>query len=132
MPEDSVIIDLDSGDIDCSGDRYEVLKQCWNIIPSEPRTILVQELETLCRDAGLVPGQEPIDSQFDPAFGASVPDTTTLVDDLNDRGHKAKEPLDDRAIRDSFLRFFCSILGGYEDDGNPDAATLDQGFGWLC
>lgn len=114
MPEDSVIIDLDNGDIDCSGDRYEVLKQCWNIIPSEPRTILVQEIETLCRDAGLVPGQEPIDSQFDPAFDASVPITTTLVEDFDDRGHKAKEPLDDRAIRDSFLRFFCSILGGYE------------------
>lgn len=114
MPEDSVIIDLDSGDIDCSGDRYEVLKQCWNIIPSEPRTILVQEIETLCRDAGLVPGQEPIHSKFDPAFDASVPITTSLVEDLNDRGHKTKDPLDDRALRDSFLRFFCSILGGYE------------------
>ena len=24
------------------------------------------------------------------------------------------EQLDDRAVRDCFLRFFCSILGGYE------------------
>ena len=114
LPEDSVIIDLDTGNIDSTGDTYEVLKQCWNIIPSEPRTILVQEIETLCRDAGLVPGQEPIDSQFDSAFDTSVSAGAALVEDLDDPGHQAKEPLDDRAIRDCFLRFYCSIFGGYE------------------
>lgn len=113
LPEDSAIVDLDTGAVDCSGDRYEVLKAVWRIIPPGPRSMLVSEIETLCRDAGIVPGQEPLDSQVDAAFDASVA-TANLVEDINDGGHAHREPLDDRAVRDSFLRFFTSVLAGYE------------------
>lgn len=113
LPEDSAIVDLDTGEIDCSGDRYEVLKQCWRIIPPGPRAMLVSEIETLCRDAGIVPGQEPLDSQVDAAFDVSVA-SAGLVEDMNDTGHAHREPLDDRAVRDAFLRFFTSVLAGYE------------------
>jgi len=113
LPEDSAIVDLDTGGINCSGDRYEVLKHCWNLIPAGPRSILVSEVETLCRDAGIVPGQEPLDSQVDSAFDISVP-FSSLVDDFHDAGHSEREPLDDRAVRDAFLRFFTSALAGYE------------------
>jgi hypothetical protein len=42
------------------------------------------------------------------------------------------EPLDDRSIRDSFLRFFCSILGGYERFlVVPDADFLTSGNDWF-
>ena len=113
LPEDSAIVDLDTGQVDCSGDRYEVLKAVWRVIPPGPRSMLVSEIETLCRDAGIVPGQEPLDSQIDSAFDASVA-TVSLVENVNDGGHALREPLDDRAIRDSFLRFFTSVLAGYE------------------
>lgn len=112
-PEDSAIVDLDTGGIDCSGNRYEVLKQCWNLIPAGPRSILVSEVETLCRDAGIVPGQEPLDSQVDPAFDTCVP-FTALIGDFHDDGHDTREPLDDRAVRDAFLRFFTATMAGYE------------------
>ena len=113
LPEDSAIVDLDSGEVDCSGDRYEVLKAVWRVIPSGPKSMLVSEIETLCRDAGIVPGQEPLDSQVDSAFEATVA-AAALVENINDERHSQREPLDDRAVRDSFLRFFTSVLAGYE------------------
>jgi hypothetical protein len=68
LPEDSIIIDLDTGEVECSGDRNIFISNTWDIIPESARTVLVSELETLCRDAGIVPGQEPLDladSAFD-------------------------------------------------------------------
>lgn len=101
------------------------------MIPSGPRTVLVSEIETLCRDAGIVPGQEPLDSQVDSAFNASIP--AGLVDDFGSAGHEVpREPLDDRAIRDVFLRFFCSVLGGYERHlVVPDVDFLISGNEWF-
>lgn len=101
------------------------------MIPSGPRTVLVSEIETLCRDAGIVPGQEPLDSQVDSAFNASLP--AGLVDDFGGTGHEAtREPLDDRAVRDAFLRFFCSVLGGYERHlVVPDVDFLISGNEWF-
>lgn len=112
--------------------RYEVLKQCWGVIPSGPRTVLVSEIETLCRDAGIVPGQEPLESQVDSAFSASLP--VGLVDDFggSESSEVAREPLDDRAVRDAFLRFFCSVLGGYESHlVVPDVDFLISGNEWF-
>ena len=130
LPEDSAIVDLDSGEIDCSGDRYEVLKQSWGIIPSSLRSMLVSELETLCRDAGIVPGQEPIDSQIDSAFSVSLP--PRFVEDIDDTRHVVAEPLDDRAVRDAFLRFFCAVLGGYERFlVVPDMDFMTSGNEWF-
>jgi hypothetical protein len=43
-----------------------------------------------------------------------------------------REPLDDRAIRDAFLRFFCGVLGGYERYlVVPDADFLVSGNEWF-
>jgi hypothetical protein len=129
MPEDSTIVDLDSGSVDCSGDRMTVLKSSWGVIPPGPRSVLVSEIETLCRDAGIAPGQEPLDSQIDSAFDASAP--ASLVEDEGTTGDQ-REPLDDRAIRDAFLRFFCSILGGYERYlVVPDVDFLISGNEWF-
>jgi hypothetical protein len=89
----------------------------------------VSELETLCRDAGIAPGQEPLDSQIDSAFDASIP--PSLVED-EFTSHTMREPLDDRAVRDSFLRFFCSVLGGYERFlVVPDVDFLISGNEWF-
>ena len=91
--------------------------------------MLVSELETLCRDAGIAPGQEPLDSQIDSAFDASIP--PSLVQDEG-TSHLAREPLDDRAVRDAFLRFFCSVLGGYERYlVVPDVDFLISGNEWF-
>ncbi len=130
MPEDSTIVDLDSGGVECSGDRMAVLNSSWGIIPPGPRSNLVSELETLCRDAGIVPGQEPLDSLVDPAFDATMP--STPVQDTATLTQQQKETLDDRAIRDTFLRFFCSILGGYERYlVVPDVDFLISGNEWF-
>eukprot|EP00978_Attheya_sp_CCMP212_P000484 scaffold951_cov62-Attheya_sp.AAC.2 len=111
-------------------DRFEVLKQCWGVIPTAARSALVSEIETLCRDAGLAPGQEPLESQIDSAFDASVP--STLVEDYNDKGYQNREPLDDRAVRDAFLRFFSSVLCGYERFlVVPDMDFLISGNEWF-
>lgn len=84
----------------------------------------------MCRDAGIVPGQEPLDSQVDPAFDAAAP--SGLVEYFDDPGHRVREPLDDRAVRDSFLRFFCAILGGYERFlVVPDVDFLISGNEWF-
>ena len=132
LPEDSVIVDLDTGAIDFSGDRQEVLKQCWGTVPAGPRSMLVSEVETLCRDAGIAPGKEPLDSHIDSAFGAAII-PNNVVDDMDDRaGHTQHEPLDDRAVRDSFLRFFCSVLGGYERYlVVPDVDFMTSGNEWF-
>lgn len=106
-----------------------VLNSSWGIIPPGPRSVLISELETLCRDAGIVPGQEPLDSQIDSAFDASIP--AALVED-NTTSNAQHEPLDDRAIRDSFLRFFCSVLAGYERYlVVPDVDFLISGNEWF-
>ena len=130
MPEDSTIINLDTGNVDCSGDRMSVLNSSWGIIPPGPRSVLVSEIETLCRDASIVPGQEPLDGILDPAFEASAP--ASLVEDNIPLSNEDREPLDDRAIRDAFLRFFCSILIGYERFlVVPDVDFLISGNEWF-
>jgi hypothetical protein len=107
-----------------------VLNTSWGVIPPGPRSVLVSEIETLCRDAGIVPGQEPLDSQIDSAFEASVP--AALVEDEIRLSNTNREPLDDRAIRDAFLRFFCSVLGGYERYlVVPDVDFLISGNEWF-
>eukprot|EP00536_Pseudo-nitzschia_multiseries_P012747 jgi/Psemu1/209578/e_gw1.504.17.1 len=130
MPEDSTIINLDTGNVDCSGDRMSVLNNSWGIIPPGPRSVLVSEIETLCRDASIVPGQEPLDGVLDPSFEASAP--TTMVQDVITLSNEDREPLDDRAIRDAFLRFFCSVLVGYERFlVVPDVDFLISGNEWF-
>lgn len=110
--------------------RMTVVNTSWGIIPPGPRSVLVSEIETLCRDAGIVPGQEPLDSQLDPAFDASMP--MALVEDEIPLGNTQREPLDDRAIRDAFLRFFCSVLAGYETFlVVPDVDFLISGNEWF-
>jgi len=127
-PEDSIVVDLDTGAVDCDGDRYETLTSVWNIIPEDPRKLLVSELETLCRDAKIVDGQEPLDSLFDSAFYVDLP----AAIEVYDTNAESKEPLDDRAVRDAFLRFFCSVLGGYERFLLvPDADFLVSGDEWF-
>jgi hypothetical protein len=133
MPEDSTIVNLDSGSVDCSGDRTSVLNNSWGIIPPGPRSVLVSEIETLCRDASILPGQEPLDGILDAAFEVSVP--ATMVEDNIPLSNEDREPLDDRAVRDAFLRFFCSVLVGYERYlVAPDVDFLISGNEWyvLC
>jgi hypothetical protein len=128
LPEDSIIVDLDTGEVECTGDRNMFISNTWDIIPESARTVLVSELETLCRDAGIVPGQEPLDSQLDSAFDVTLP---SAVSDYDLAGSD-REPLDDRAVRDSFLRFFCGVLGGYERYlVVPDADFLVSGNEWF-
>ena len=158
-PDDSIIVDLDSSTISCSGNRYvlsfqgelliietalyssnmalcsiryEVLTSAWDIIPRSARHNLVSELETLCRDAGIVPGQEPLDSLVDSAFDATLPNGLVEDFDVIPDHHKSREPLDDRGLRDAFLRFFCSVLRGYERFlVVPDADFLISGNDWF-
>lgn len=128
-PEDSIIVDLDTGEVACYGDRYEIMNRAWNILPEAPRTTLVSELETLCRDAGIVDGQEPLDSQYDASFDVALP---SAIDDTGISAGGTAEPFDDRGARDAFLRFFCAILGGYERFLLvPDADFLVSGNEWF-
>ena len=108
-----------------------MLSGAWDIIPAVARTNLVSELETLCRDAGIVPGQEPLESLVDSAFDATLP--SALVEDYDVLPeNQTREPLDDRAIRDAFLRFFCAVLRGYERFlVVPDADFLVSGNEWF-
>lgn len=128
IPEDSIVLDLDNGEISCD-DRYETLKAAYQIIPSEPRSMLIKEIEALCADAGIVPGQEPLDSGVDSAIDVTCPRSPV------ESSSKEKQnllPFDDRAVRDNFLRFFCSILGGYERFlVVPDADFLVSGNDWF-
>jgi hypothetical protein len=129
-PEDSIIVDLDTGEIDCDGDCYQLIAETWDLIPKSARAVLVSELQTLCRDANMADGQEPLDSQYDSAFDVSLHDA---VEDTDLSCHSQRgEELDDRAIRDAFLRFFCAVLGGYERFlVVPDADFLTSGNEWF-
>jgi hypothetical protein len=128
FPEDSFIVDLDTGEMDCDGDIPEKIAAAWEIIPENSRANLISELETLCRDAMIVDGQEPLDSCTDSAFFQHLPDAVEGYG-VNT---ESREPLDDRAIRDAFLRFFCSVLGGYERYlVVPDADFLISGDDWF-
>lgn len=101
--------------------RFDILAACWEIIPAEQRTHLVSELEILCRDSGIVPGQEALGQET--SFEATIP---TILNEDHD------ESLDDRAVRDCFLRFFCSILGGYDRFlVVPDIDYLISGSDWF-
>lgn len=128
-PEDSIILDLDNGEISCD-DRYETLKAAYQIIPTEPRSMLIKEIEALCADAGIVPGQEPLDYDgVDSAIDVTCP-RSPVESSSNDTQNRL--PFDDRAVRDNFLRFFCSILGGYERFlVVPDADFLVSGNDWF-
>ncbi|KAL7553196.1 hypothetical protein ACHAWF_016455, partial [Thalassiosira exigua] len=128
IPEDSIIVELDTGEINCDGNRYETLKAAYQIIPTESRSLLIKEIETLCQDAGIVPGQEPLIDSID----SSIDYTAVTSVSKNFSTSKHHEPLDDRAVRDSFLRFFCSVLGGYERFlVVPDADFLTSGNDWF-
>jgi DENN (AEX-3) domain/dDENN domain/uDENN domain len=129
-PEESIVVNLDTGEMDCEGgDRYQMLTQVWNLIPHAPRSALVAELEALCRDVDLVPGQEPLESLVDSAFHVGLLDA---VEGHDVNPHTSRKPLDDRGVRDAFLRFFCSILGGYERFlVVPDADFLVSGDEWF-
>lgn len=128
-PEETIIIDLDTGGVDCDGDRFEVMNRVWETLPLKPRSALVSELEALCRDASIIDGHEPLDSQYDNSFDVTL---SSAVDDLGVMCNATKEPFDDRAARDAFLRFFCSILGGYERFlVVPDADFLVSGNEWF-
>lgn len=134
-PEDSIIVDLDTGEISCDGDRFDVLTKAWDIIPATPRSALVSELEILCRDAGIADGQEPLDSQYDESFDVclqyAVADTAEPYNSVLSTS-ATREPFDDRAARDAFLRFFCAVLGGYERYlVVPDADFLVSGNEWF-
>lgn len=108
-----------------------MLTSAWDILPKTARSNLISELETLCRDAAIVPGQEPLDSLVDSAFDATLP--SELVEDYDVLPeNQTREPLDDRAIRDAFLRFFCAVLRGYERFlVVPDADFLINGNEWF-
>jgi hypothetical protein len=110
--------------------RYETLKAAYQIIPSDSRSVLIKEVESLCQAAGLVPGQEFLDYSVDSTIDSTVP--SNLSHTFGENGNHELEPLDDRAIRDCFLRFFCSILGGYERFlVVPDADFLISGNDWF-
>jgi hypothetical protein len=106
--------------------RFEVLKECWDIIPHQVRSLLVEEVETLCDDAGINPGQEPFEIGIDAALDFSDVSFAPIF------GEDSIEPLYDRAVRDAFLRCFCSILGGYERFLLvPDIDFLVSGNEWF-
>lgn len=110
--------------------RNNVLATSWGVIPPGPRSVLVSEIETLCRDASIEPGQEPLDSQLDSAFVSEMP--SNMVEDSIPYNNPKREPVDDRGIRDAFLRFFCSVLGGYERFlVVPDVDFLISGNEWF-
>jgi hypothetical protein len=106
--------------------RFEVLKECWDIIPHQVRSLLVEEVETLCDDANINPGQESYDIGIETTLDFSDVSFAPMF------GEDAIEPLDDRAVRDAFLRCFCSILGGYERFLLvPDIDFLVSGNEWF-
>jgi DENN (AEX-3) domain/uDENN domain/dDENN domain len=129
-PEESIVVNLDTGEMDCEGDdRFKMFTQVWYLIPHAPRSSLVAELEALCRDVDLVPGQEPLESLVDSAFHVDLIDA---VEGHDVNPTTSRKPLDDRGVRDAFLRFFCSILGGYERClVVPDADFLVSGDEWF-
>lgn len=113
--------------------RYETLKAAYQIIPAQSRTLLIKEIEALCSDAGMIPGQEPLDRSTDGVVAFTMPSTPMGSGHEKDKDHRHQHrPLDGRAVRDAFLRFFCSILGGYERFlVVPDADFLTSGNDWF-
>ena len=132
LPEDSIVVDLETGEIESDFDRMDIINSTWEILPRTARSELVKELQVLCSDAGINDGQEPLDSQYDSAFEVALSDAI-VDDDIDILNTSAdKEPLDDRAFRDAFLRFFCKVLGGYERFlVVPDADFLVSGNEWF-
>jgi len=88
IPEDIFIVDLDTGDIDCNSARFERLKE-------------LEETEALCQDGNIEPGQEPTSAKIEAAL-YMVDVLFAPIFDENDTAM-----IDDRAIRDTFLCFFC-------------------------
>jgi len=79
----------------------------------------------------LVPGKEPIGSQVDGAESLRSQNRFIHVFG-SETQHLNCEPLDGRAIRDAFLRFFCSVLEGYERYlVVPDMDFLISGNEWF-
>jgi len=114
IPEETLIVDLDTGKASCNGDRYALLNSVWSLLPPEPRTKLVEELKLLCRLAGISSGKN------------SLPPSNQFSEQQSD------DNLDDRAVRDAFFRFFCQILSGYENFlVVPDADFLISGEDWF-
>lgn len=107
------------------------MKAAYQIIPSESRNLLIKEVEVICKDAGIVPGQEALDFGFDSS--CQVIESSLLSNvRIFEKKLELHDSLDDRSIRDSFLRFFCSILGGYERFLIvPDADFLTSGNDWF-
>lgn len=86
----------------------------------------MDEIETLCQDAKIYPGQEPTGVEIEAALDLSDVSFSPMFE-----GDDAMS-LDDRAIRDAFLRFFCSVLGGYERFLLvPDIDFLVSGAEWF-
>ena len=134
IPEDAIVVDLETGEVesDRNMDRAAVLETSWDILPRGPRIELVKELQALCDDAEIVDGQEPLDSQYDSAFEVSLPNAVDGDGMVGHDAEKTPEPLDDRAFRDAFLRFYCKVLGGYERFlVVPDADFLVSGNEWF-
>ncbi|KAL3826923.1 hypothetical protein ACHAXA_006003 [Cyclostephanos tholiformis] len=144
IPEDSIIVELDNGEIYCDKNRrvHEssftsrkmgiTLKAAYQIIPIESRTILIKELEALCQDAGIMPGQEPLNCGLDSAYQVIDSTVPFSMDVFAKKKQKHFEPLDERAVRDSFLRFFTASLAGYERFlVVPDADFLTSGNDWF-
>ena len=112
--------------------RYQTLKAAYQIIPIESRTILIKELEALCQDAGIMPGQEPLNCGLDSAYQVIDSTVPFSMDVFAKKKQKHFEPLDERAVRDSFLRFFTASLAGYERFlVVPDADFLTSGNDWF-
>jgi DENN (AEX-3) domain/dDENN domain len=131
LPEDSILVDLDTGCIHCCDNRFETIKTIWKGLPLGPKDVLVSELETLCRDACIVPGQEPLDSHIDITFNVTC-GQSTIIEDLSDSPYVTSQMLDDRAIRDSFMRFFAAIMAGYEQFlVPPDLDFKTSGSEWF-
>ena len=108
--------------------RIETVRQVWNSIPPSPRTALVNELDMLCRDAMIPDGQAtvPLNTQN------SLTSNLSNVEEFEAMSNNQRRKLDDRAIRDAFLRFFCTVLSGYERHlVVPDADFMISGNEWF-
>jgi hypothetical protein len=114
LPEETILVDLDTGELHCNGDRAAVLKSAWSLLPPELRISLVEDVETLCLDAHIVSGQE------------ALPPADIYSEKM------CSVTLDDRAIRDAFFRYFCRVLSGYENYLRfPDVNFLVSGEEWF-
>lgn len=79
-----------------------------------------------------MPGQEPLNCGSDSAYQVTDSTVSFKVDVFEKKMQKYHEPLDERAVRDSFLRFFTATLAGYERYlVVPDADFLTSGNDWF-